>query len=114
MTDAPHAVCGCSRLQGAFASPRCGARRRDGGSCQQPAMPNGRCRMHGGLSTGPRTEAGKAKARRARWLHGYYSEEAKAERREARAEREQTAGLIHLLRRLDPEQVEKLIRAGAL
>ncbi len=57
--DAPHEACSCDRLRGAFAAPRCGARRRDGGSCQGPAMPNGRCRIHGGLSTGAKTpEAG--------------------------------------------------------
>jgi hypothetical protein len=47
---------------------RCGARCRDGHSCEaQPYWPqgapvvrNGRCRMHGGLSTGPRTARGKA------------------------------------------------------
>lgn len=33
----------------------CGARKRDGaGICHQPAMPNGRCRLHGGKSTGPK------------------------------------------------------------
>src|SRR5579872_1667541 len=26
----------------------CSARKRDGSACQQPAMPDGRCRMHGG------------------------------------------------------------------
>ena len=31
-----------------FQGPKCGATTRGGGSCQQPAMPNGRCRMHGG------------------------------------------------------------------
>lgn len=39
---------------------RCGARTRAGHPCRQPAMRNGRCRLHGGLSTGARTEAGKA------------------------------------------------------
>ena len=42
-----------------MAAPRCGAAhpvRR--ASCRQPAMPNGRCRFHGGKSTGPRTAAG--------------------------------------------------------
>jgi len=34
--------------------PRCGARTRQRTACKQPAMPNGRCRMHGGLSTGPK------------------------------------------------------------
>jgi hypothetical protein len=29
-------------------SPRCGARTRSGRPCRSPAMPNGRCRMHGG------------------------------------------------------------------
>ena len=29
-------------------SPRCGARTRNGTPCRSPAMPNGRCRMHGG------------------------------------------------------------------
>ena len=48
-------------------------------------MPNGRCRMHGGMSTGPRTLEGLARSRRANWKHGRYSSEAKAERREARA-----------------------------
>ncbi|MFL5137021.1 MAG: HGGxSTG domain-containing protein, partial [Microvirga sp.] len=31
-------------------SPRCGARTRSGNACRAPGMPNGRCRMHGGLS----------------------------------------------------------------
>jgi hypothetical protein len=53
-----------------LAAPRCGARTRCGGACRQPAMPNGRCRLHGGLSTGPRTPAGLARSRRARWKHG--------------------------------------------
>ncbi len=43
-----------------LAAPRCGARTRCGGACRQPAMTNGRCRMHGGLSTGPRTPEGLA------------------------------------------------------
>ncbi|WP_395001544.1 HGGxSTG domain-containing protein [Sphingomonas sp.] len=34
-------------------APRCLARTRRGTECQSPAMPNGRCRLHGGLSTGP-------------------------------------------------------------
>jgi hypothetical protein len=48
--------------------PRCGARRRDGGECAMRAvcdrltgrpLRGGRCRLHGGLSTGPRTRAGR-------------------------------------------------------
>jgi hypothetical protein len=43
-------------------------------------MPNGRCRLHGGKSTGPRTLEGLERSKRANWKHGYYSREAKAER----------------------------------
>src|SRR3954466_1529332 len=38
-------------------SPRCGAKTRSGRPCHSPAMPNGRCRMHGGASPGaPKVE----------------------------------------------------------
>jgi hypothetical protein len=59
---------------------RCGAKNRRGTSCRCPAMPNGRCRLHGGLSTGPKTLAGIARIRRAVTKHGRYSKEARAER----------------------------------
>jgi hypothetical protein len=60
------------------ASPRCGARTRAGEPCRQPALANGRCRLHGGKSTGARTEAGKAAARAAATTHGYWTEESRA------------------------------------
>jgi hypothetical protein len=51
-------------IHSARCAARCGARTRSGGSCQQPAMPNRRCRMHGGSSpgapTGPKKAAGGA------------------------------------------------------
>ena len=47
-------------------------------------MANGRCRMHGGPSTGPRTPEGLERSRKSGWKHGYYSAEAKQVRREAR------------------------------
>ena len=60
----------------ANAAPRCGARsKRTGKPCQGAAMPNGRCKLHGGKSTGPRTPEGLARSRR----------EAKAERSRVRA-----------------------------
>jgi hypothetical protein len=65
-------------------APRCGAITRRRTRCQGPAMPNGRCRMHGGMSTGPRTAAGLARSRRARWKHGAYSQEMRALRAGAR------------------------------
>ncbi len=55
------------------ASPRCGASTRAGHDCAQPAMSNGRCRFHGGKSTGPRTADGLARARTARFVHGFRS-----------------------------------------
>ena len=68
-----------------LAAPRCGARTRAGCACRQPAMRNGRCRMHGGLSTGPRTPAGRERCRRARLTHGGYSAHVRALRVAARA-----------------------------
>jgi hypothetical protein len=40
----------------------CGAKTRKGTPCQAKALANGRCRNHGGLSTGPRTAEGKARS----------------------------------------------------
>ena len=39
----------------------CGARTRVGGRCRRRSMRNGRCRLHGGCSTGPKTAAGRAR-----------------------------------------------------
>lgn len=63
------------------AAPRCGARTRPGTPCQGPAMPNGRCRMHGGASTGPRTASGLARLREARTRTGRYAADLLALRR---------------------------------
>ncbi len=52
-------------------APRCGARARSGCACRAPAMANGRCRMHGGRSTGPRTPEGKASRTAAHTTHGH-------------------------------------------
>ena len=41
---------------------RCGAKTRRGTPCQRPAnKKNGRCRLHGGGSKGPKTAEGRAK-----------------------------------------------------
>lgn len=42
---------------------KCGAKTRKGIPCIAPSLANGRCRNHGGLSTGPKTSTGKAKAK---------------------------------------------------
>ena len=60
-------------------SPRCGARTRNGSPCQSPAMPNGRCRLHGGLSPGA------PRGNRNAFKHGRYTTEALVRRREVAA-----------------------------
>jgi hypothetical protein len=47
-------------------------------------MPNGRCRMHGGKSTGPKTAEGIERIRASRTKHGRYSQAAIAKRCESR------------------------------
>ena len=64
------------------AAPRCGARTRAGGACRSPAMPNGRCRMHGGTSTGPRTPDGLCRLRAANTKHGAYATSARRRARD--------------------------------
>jgi len=59
-------------------APRCGAKTRKGTPCKSPAMKNGRCRMHGGASTGA------PKGNKNAFKHGRYSAEAVAERRAVR------------------------------
>jgi hypothetical protein len=59
-------------------APRCGAKTRASGSCRQPAMRNGRCRLHGGKSPGaPRGD------RNGNFRHGLRTKDAIADRREA-------------------------------
>ena len=54
-------------------APRCGAKNRAGCPCRAPAMANGRCRQHGGKSTGPRTPKGIARMFTANTKHGRQS-----------------------------------------
>jgi len=49
----------------------CSATTRSATPCQKPPMKGKkRCRLHGGLSTGPRTAEGKARIAAAHWKHG--------------------------------------------
>lgn len=66
-------------------TPLCGAKNRQGNACTALGMKNGRCRFHGGKSTGPKTLEGKQRSKRGNWKHGLYSAEAKTERKEAQA-----------------------------
>ena len=62
----------------ARSAPRCGAQTRAGSPCRSPAMSNGRCRLHGGLSTGPTSPEGLARLAQARTVHGGYGAEMRA------------------------------------
>ncbi|WP_277755319.1 HGGxSTG domain-containing protein [Teichococcus oryzae] len=82
-------------LRLAQAAPRCGARsRRTGKPCAGPAMANGRCRMHGGSSTGPRTAEGLERLREAHTVHGGRGAEARSLRRHLRALLARSAELV--------------------
>jgi hypothetical protein len=52
--------------------PRCGAKTRSGGLCGHYSMKNGRCRYHGGKSTGAKNPPVK---------HGMYTKESIEERK---------------------------------
>jgi len=73
-------------------APRCRAKTRAGPPCQQPAMKNGRCRLHGGMSPGaPRGE------RNGKYRHGLRTIEAAAQRRQAAAIRRELRRLVGAL-----------------
>ena len=51
----------------------CGAKTRSGKPCEKFLLASKkRCRLHGGLSTGPKTEAGRAAIATAHYKHGRY------------------------------------------
>lgn len=49
--------------------------------CKRYPCKNGRCHLHGGHSTGPRTLQGKHNQRVSVFKHGFYAKEAVKERR---------------------------------
>ena len=66
---------------------RCGAKTRNGTPCQRPAnKKKGRCRLHGGASSGPKTESGRARISAANLLHGKFTKD-KLEKQRANAAR---------------------------
>ncbi|MGC6473948.1 MAG: HGGxSTG domain-containing protein, partial [Candidatus Puniceispirillaceae bacterium] len=55
---------------------RCGAKTRRGMGCKRPANnKNGRCRLHGGASTGAKTSEGRERISQANLRHGKYTKE---------------------------------------
>ena len=72
---------------------RCEAKTRRGTLCQRPArLPVGRCKLHGGASTGPRTKDGLARLTEARTKHGKFTKEKRAEARRFAEEGRQMRG----------------------
>ncbi|MDC3124220.1 hypothetical protein OBB00_05850 [Gammaproteobacteria bacterium] len=70
---------------------RCGAKIRSGAPCAKfPMEGKRRCRLHGGLSTGPKTPAGRAAISVANTKHGRYKNwrEKRAKERYYRGETE--------------------------
>ena len=58
---------------------RCGAKTRSGSKCRRPAYKvNGKCHLHGGASTGPRTKDGLARLTEAQTKHGKFTKEKRA------------------------------------
>lgn len=86
---------------------RCGARTKAGTPCKRPAVKRtGRCTRHGGKSTGPRTEEGRARIAAAKTVHGRMTKGARAEaKRRAQVGREIRAEL---------RSIEKELVAGGL
>jgi hypothetical protein len=72
---------------------RCEAKTRRGTLCQRPGTKhNGKCKLHGGASTGPRTKDGLARLTEARTKHGLYTKEKRAEARRFAEEGRQMRG----------------------
>jgi hypothetical protein len=88
---------------------RCGACTQAGSPCQAPAIRGRRrCRLHGGLSTGPKTLAGIERIRAARTQHGRFSAESLAfERRRRGFFRDAYRSIRVLERQLGPGTIRE-------
>jgi hypothetical protein len=118
MTHTPHAARlpgqGWLRNGGRPGNPgnaaRCGAKTRKGTPCRSAAMPNGRCRMHGGCSTGAKTPEGIERIRAARTKHGRYSAASIAQRRAARQAIREIRALLKAATTTEDEILDAMIR----
>ena len=91
-----------TRFGPSWPGERCGAKTRRGTECQRPAYKrNGRCGLHGGLSTGARTPEGLQRISAANLKHGRYTKDKlERQRRAAEAGRECKAKLKIIKQRL--------------
>ena len=66
-----------------WSGQRCGAKTRQDTACQCPANKNnGRCRFHGGATTGAKTEEGLARISATNLRHGKFTKDKLEKRRE--------------------------------
>ena len=75
--------------------------KRSGEQCKKPALKTSRtqkCDFHGGRSTGPKTEAGKARISAAHTVHGRDTREQRAERSVASAKISRLEDAMHVLK----------------
>ena len=77
---------------------RCGSKTRSGSKCRRPAYKrSGKCHLHVGASTGPRTKAGLARLTEVRTKHGKFTKEKRADaKRRAEQGRQMLAELLEL------------------
>jgi hypothetical protein len=87
---------------------RCGAKTRQGTGCKRPAnKKNGRCRLHGGASTGAKTSEGRERISEANLRHGKYIKE--------KLEKQRRNAAIGRAIRKEVRQIEQsLVKEGVL
>ena len=86
---------------------RCGAKTRRGTACQCPAnKKNGRCRLHGGASTGAKTEEGLARISAANLRYWKFTKDKLEKQRENATKRRNI--------RKELRQMERGLIAGGL
>ena len=87
---------------------RCGAKTRQGTDCKRPAnKKNGRYRLHGGASTGPKTSEGLKRISQANMRHGKYTKDKLQKQSE-------NAAIGRAIRKELRQIEEDLVKEGAL
>ena len=95
------------RFESDWPGQRCGAKTRRGTACQRPTnKKNGGCRLHGGGSTGAKTEEGRARISSANHRHGKFTKDRLEKRRATAAKGREI--------RKELRQMERELIAGGL
>ena len=98
-----------TRFGSSWPGKRCLAKTRKGTPCQRPAFKhNGRCSLHGGLSTGARTAEGLKRISGANLKHGKYTKDKlEAQRYAAKVGRRTLAKLKKIEAQISLKGIEK-------